>query len=80
MRGQGPSNLKAAESPEILKATAIQAVLAQSEYSELQRLGGNFWDPITEFGNTMAAGNPEGLDLQVYLDSIVERITSSTVK
>ena len=80
MRGQGPSNLKAAESPEILKATAIQAVLAQSEYSELQRLGGNFWDPITEFGNTIAAGNPEGLDLQVYLDSIVERITSSTVK
>lgn len=80
MRGQGPSNLQAAESPEIAKAAAIQAVLAQSEYSELQRLGGNFWDPVTEFGNTMAAGNPDGLDLQEYLDSIVEQITSSTVQ
>lgn len=80
MRGQGPSNIKAAESPEIMEATAIQAVLAQSAYSELQRLGGNFWDPATEFGNTMAAGNPENLDLQEYLDSLVERITASTVK
>lgn len=80
MRGQGPSNLKAAESPDILKATAIQAVLDQSEYSELQRLGGNYWSPITEFGNTMAAGNPEGLDLQTYLDDTVAKITSSTVQ
>ena len=80
MRGQGPSNIKAAESPEIMEATAIQAVLAQSAYSELQRLGGNYWNPATEFGNTMAAGNPENLDLQEYLDSLVERITASTVK
>lgn len=80
MRGQGPSNLNAAESPEVQKAVAVQAVLAQSEFSELQRLGGNFWNPSTELGNTLAAGNPEGLDMQTYLDGIVEKIISSTVQ
>lgn len=80
MRGQGPSNLKAAEAPEIQQATAIQAVLAQSEYSELQRLGANFWDAATALGNTLAAGNPEHLDLQELMDTTVEAITSSTVQ
>ena len=80
MRGQGPSNLKAAESPEIQQAAAIQAVLAQSEYSELQRLGANFWAPATALGNTLAAGNPEHEDLQQLLDKTVEGITSSIVQ
>lgn len=80
MRGQGPSNLKAAEAPEIQQAAAIQAVLAQSEYSELQRLGANFWDAATALGNTLAAGNPEHLDLQELMDTTVEAITSSTVQ
>lgn len=80
MRGQGPSNLKAAESPAIQQAAAIQAVLAQSEYSELQRLGGNFWAASTTLGNTLAAGNPEHLDLQELLDTTVKGITSSIVQ
>lgn len=80
MRGQGPSNLKAAEAPEIQQAAAIQAVLAQSEYSELQRLGANFWDASTALGNTLAAGNPDHLDLQELMDTTVEGITSSTVQ
>ena len=80
MRGQGPSNLKAAETPEIQQAVAIQAVLAQSEYSELQRLGSNFWDASTALGNTLAAGNPEHIDLQELLDTAVAGITSSTVQ
>ena len=80
MRGQGPSNLKAAEAPEIQQAVAIQAVLAQSEYSELQRLGSNFWAASTTLGNTLAAGNPDHVDLQELLDTAVEGITSSTVQ
>ena len=80
MRGQGPSNLKAAETPEIQQAAAIQAVLAQSEYSELQRLGANFWDASTVFGTTLAAGNPDHVDLQELLDTAVAGITSSTVQ
>ncbi len=80
MRGQGPSNLNAAQSPEVQASAAIQAVLKQSEYSELQRLGGNFWDPATELGNTLASGNVQDMDLQAYLDTIVGQITASTVQ
>ncbi len=80
MRGQGPSNINAANSPEIQEAVAVQAMLAQSEFSEPQRLGYNFWEPATLLGNTLAAGNPEKLDLQELLDEIVAGITSSTVQ
>ena len=55
-------------------------MLAQSEFSEPQRLGYNFWEPATLLGNTLAAGNPEKLDLQELLDEIVAGITSSTVQ
>lgn len=79
MRGQGPSNINASKSPEIEQAQAVQAVLAQSEYSELQRLGGNFWTPATDFGNMMATGKPQK-DLQGVLDKLVKRITASTIQ
>jgi arabinogalactan oligomer/maltooligosaccharide transport system substrate-binding protein len=80
MRGQGPSNLNAADSPEVQATAAIQAVLAQSEFSELQRIGNNYWTPTATYGNTLATGNPDGIDLQELLDSTVESIVSSTVQ
>lgn len=80
MRGQGPSNINAAESPEIKKSQAIQAVLAQSEYSELQRLGGNFWDPTMTLGNSLASGSVAEKDLQSFLDKTVKQIKASTVQ
>lgn len=80
MRGQGPSNINAGQSSEIKDALAIQAVIAQSEFSELQRLGGNYWGASTTLGNTLAAGNPEHIDLQELLDTMVEQATASTVQ
>ena len=80
MRGQGPSNINAANSDEVKKAQAVQAVIAQSEYSELQRLGANFWDPATEFGNQMAKGSVGKQNLQEILDKMVKKITASTVE
>lgn len=80
MRGQGPSNTNVANSEEVKQALAVQAVLAQSEFSELQRLGGNFWDPVTAFGTEMAKGNPSGGNLQKELDSMVKKITSSNIE
>ena len=41
MRNQGPSNKNAAASDEVSKVPAIQAVIAQSEYGVLQRVGYN---------------------------------------
>jgi len=79
MRGQGPSNINASQSDEIKQSQAIQAVLAQSEYSELQRLGGNFWTPVTEFGTMMANNNTGGKPLQEVLDTMVKKIKASTI-
>lgn len=79
-RSQGPSNKNAAASEEINKVPAIQAVIAQSEFGVLQRVGNNFWTPMSDFGNVMAAGNPGGTDLQELMDTMVEGITASSVQ
>ena len=76
MRGQGPANTKAAESADVQNPPAITALLEQSEFSCLQRIGGNFWDPVSAFALNMAAGNPEEKGLQEQLDSMVEGITA----
>ena len=75
-RGQGPANTSAAESPEVQAAPAIAALLAQSEFSQIQRVGGKFWDPVAEFAGNMARGNPSGADLQAQLDHLVEGVTA----
>ena len=76
---QGPANAKAAASDALFDVPAIQAVVAQSEYGVLQRIGNNFWTPCMEFGTIMAEGNPSGKDLQELLDVLVAGITASTV-
>lgn len=74
VRGQGPSNLQAANSQEVQDSPAIAALLAQSEFSHLQRVGGKFWDPVTEFAGNLAQGNPDGASLQEQLDRLVEGV------
>ncbi len=76
MRGQGPANTKAAASADVQNSPAITALLEQSAFSRLQRIGGNFWDPVSAFALNMAAGNPEEKGLQEQLDSMVEGITA----
>ncbi len=76
MRGQGPSNAAVAESGEIEQSPAIAALLEQSEFSQLQRVGGKFWDPVSEFAGNIAKGNPSGQSLQKQLDEMVEGITA----
>lgn len=76
LRGQGPANTQAAASPEVQASPAIAALLAQSEFSQLQRVGGKFWDPVTEFAGNMARGNPSGADLQAQLDHMAEGVTA----
>lgn len=75
-RGLGPSNINAANSPAVASSPAIQALLQQSEYATLQRVGANYWDPVKAFGEKMAAGNPNGEDLQTLLDTMVDGITA----
>ena len=75
-RGQGPANSAAAASEEVQNSPAIAALLAQSEFSQLQRVGGKFWDPVAEFASSMARGNPSGASLQAQLDHMVEGVTA----
>lgn len=79
-RGQGPSNKKASESDAVKQTPAIQAVMQQAEFSNLQRIGEAYWEPVTDFGTTMAALNPSGMDLQEYMDKMVKEITASNAK
>ena len=76
LRGQGPSNKNAAASEEVQASPAIAALLEQSEFSFPQRIGGNFWDPVTAFTAEILAGNPSGKSLQEQLDAMVTGITA----
>ena len=76
MRGQGPSNIAVADSPEIRQSPAIAALLEQSAFSQLQRVGGKFWDPVTKFAENMAAGNPSHQNIQEQLDEMAEAVSA----
>ena len=48
--------------------------------TKLQRVGNSYWDAATEFGEKMAAGNPDNTDLQEIMDNFVAGITQSVAK
>lgn len=75
-RGIGPSNVVAASYDYVNASPAISALIAQSDYASLLRVGANFWDNVAEFGVTMAEGNPKGTDLQKMLDKMVNAVTA----
>jgi len=80
MRNQGPSNIKAASSDEVAKVPAILAVIEQSQYGTLQRVGNSYWGACTSFAETMTAGNPTGKPMQELMDVLVEGITQSVAQ
>ncbi len=66
--GEGPSNkdaLSKASSP------ALDALAAQSEFAELQRVGGNYWTPAESLGKNILDGKVS----QQILDDAVAGIT-----
>lgn len=74
-RGIGPANINAAASDGVQKSPAINALIAQSEYANLQRVGEKYWDNVASFGAIMVDGNSKGTDLQKLLDNMVEGVT-----
>jgi arabinogalactan oligomer/maltooligosaccharide transport system substrate-binding protein len=79
-RGQGPSNKNAANSDAVNAAPAIAAIIEQSQYGVLQRVGNSYWDACTSFADVLIAGNPDGLPMQDLLDRLVSGITASTIQ
>lgn len=75
----GPTNLEAVATDEVQSNYAIAAVIAQSEYSVIQKAGGKYWDPVQSFGEIIAQGtldrdNPAAI--QASLDALVEGVTA----
>lgn len=77
-RNQGPSNKVVAASDQLKNVPAIQAVIEQSQYGVLQRVGNNYWGACTTFADTLVAKKPTGAELQELLDTLVKEITAST--
>ena len=74
----GPSNLNAQNSDEVKNDIAISAVLEQSQYAVIQKVGGKFWDPSKTFGEKIAQGKIKDDDasIQKALDELVEGISA----
>lgn len=79
-RSTGPSNIVAAASDVVAKVPAIAAVIDQSQYGVLQRVGNSYWNACTSYADTIAAGNPDNMPLQDLVDRMVSGITASTVQ
>ena len=74
MRSTGPSNKVAAASDEVAKVPAIGAIIDQSQFGTLQRVGNSYWNACTNFADTIAAGNPENMPLQDLVDRLANGI------
>lgn len=74
-QNQGPANKVAAASEEVAKVPAIAAVIEQSQYGVLQRIGNSYWDACTNFIDSLLAGDMTNAQLQEQLDKMVEGIT-----
>lgn len=75
----GPTNLVAAEDEAVKANIAISAVVEQSEFGVLQRVGGKYWDPTGTFGEMIAQGELSADDeagIQAALDTLVEGVTA----
>lgn len=76
----GPTNLRAVATDEVQANYAIAAVIAQSEYSVIQKAGGKYWDPVQSFGEIIAQGALDRNDpaaIQTSLDALVEGVTAA---
>ena len=66
--GEGPSNTEALSAA---SSVALEALAAQSEFAELQRVGGNYWTPAESLGKNILDGKVS----QQVLDDAVAGIT-----
>ncbi len=74
--GECPVNVKAASSPIVQKSPVVSALAQQSQFAYIQNIAEPFWDSSCLFGTTIAGRNPDGKDLQLLLDTMVEEATS----
>lgn len=73
--GLGPSNVDSANTKEVQSSLAIQALLAQSQYASLQRVGAKYWEPVSGFGQALVEGKISASNMQNAMDQMVKEIT-----
>lgn len=78
--GQCPSNIHTFNSEEVSNSVAISALIQQSEFANLQRVGVHYWDASSKFGKAMVTGELGGKSLQILLNDTVKAITSSIIE
>lgn len=81
LRGAGPANVNAAASDAVQADPAIAALSSQSQFAILDGCeGANYWTPAETFGAILAAGNPDGIDLQELIDNFVDGVSQATAQ
>lgn len=73
--GLGPSNVDSANTKEVQSSLAIQALLEQSQYASLQRVGAKYWEPVSGFGQALVEGKISASNMQNAMDQMVKKIT-----
>ena len=72
--GECPASISAANSDEVKASPAVAATAEQAPYAYIQHVADPFWDASSQFGTTIAEGNPANEDLQKLLDKMVGKI------
>lgn len=75
--GDAPANIEAGSSEEVKKSQAIAALGEQNKFAAVQNVLDTYWAPASVLGTFIAAGNMDNWDLQLLLDTNVEKITAS---
>lgn len=74
--GECPCNVEAAGEERVLSSQVAKALSAQRPFSIREDVAYPYWSPSSAFGTIMASGNPDGADLQMLLDDLVEQAQS----
>lgn len=71
--GEGPANINAAASEEMMAAPALAALGEQSQFADRQNVGESYWSTGATLGQALVEGSYE--DIQQLLDDAVAGIT-----
>lgn len=73
----GPSNINVSESDETKNNLAISAILNESDFGVVQRVGNSYWNACTDFYNSLQSKSYNDTELQELLDTMVAEITKN---
>lgn len=73
----GPSNINVSKSDEVKNNLAISAILNESDFGIVQRVGNSYWNACTDFYNSLQSKSYNDTELQELLDTMVAEITKN---